>query len=207
MLLMNFYLLKINLLLPPIDSKERMVLPEENVEILAELKSFIEKEIERKQEEVNTLKRFLKAVDAFLVKNSFKTADKLTGKMEEPEAEMMGEAISIKSGSIELATMHIDNNEVRIIPEPEHQFDPELPPFESFFVKRIMNNMKEEDQAKVEAGELAQEDVFEFEVKIEDGILKEIIIRNTGSQERKNEIRRTIRWTLEKMWEKKTPKS
>jgi len=207
MLLMNFYLLKINLLLPPIDSKERMVLPEENVEILAELKSFIEKEIERKQEEVNTLKRFLKAVDAFLVKNSFKTADKLTGKMEEPEAEMMGEAISIKSGSIELATMHIDNNEVRIIPEPEHQFDPELPPFESFFVRRIMNNMKEEDQAKVEAGELAQEDVFEFEVKIEDGILKEIIIRNTGSQERKNEIRRTIRWTLEKMWEKKTPKS
>ena len=183
------------------------MLPEENVEILAELKSSIEKEIERKQEEVNKLKRFLKAIDAFLVKDSFKTADKLTGKIEEAQVEIEGETISIKSGSIELATMHIENNDIRIIPEPEHQFDPELPPFESFFVKRIISNMKEEDQAKVEAGELTKEDVFNFEVEIEDGILKEIIIRNTGSQERVNEIRRTIRWTLEKMWEKKTPKS
>ncbi|MFX0067527.1 MAG: hypothetical protein ACFFA1_00395 [Promethearchaeota archaeon] len=182
-------------------------MPEENVEILAELKSFIEKEIERKQEEVNTLKRFLKAVDAFLVKSSFKTADKLTGKKEEPKAEMMEEAVSIKSGSIELAAMYIDNDEVRIIPVSEHQFDPGLPPFDSFFVKRIMNNMIEEDQAKVEAGELAQEDVIAFEVRIEGGIIKEIIIRNTGSQERNKEIQRTIRWTLEKMWEKKISKS
>lgn len=184
-----------------------MVLPEENVEILAELKSFIEKEIERKQGEIDTLKRFLKAVDAFLVKDSFKTVDKLTGKIEESQAEMEGKAIAVKSGSMELATMHIDNDYIRIILEPDHQFDPELPPFESFFVRRIMNKMKEEDQAKVEAGELAQKDVFDFEVEIENGILKEIIIRNVGSQERVNEIRRTLRWTLEKMWEKKAPKS
>ncbi|MFX0096273.1 MAG: hypothetical protein ACFE7E_00765 [Candidatus Hodarchaeota archaeon] len=182
-------------------------MPEEDVEILAELKAFIEKEIERKQEEANTLRRFLKAVDAFLVKSSFKTADKFTGKREELKVEMMGETLSIKSGNIELATMYIDNKEIRIIPVPEHRFDPGIPPFDSFFVNRIMNNMKDEDQAKVEAGELTQEDAFAFEVKIEDGILEEIIIRNAGSQERNREIQRTIRWTLEKMWEKKESKS
>lgn len=180
---------------------------EEEVEILAELKSFIEKEVSRKREEVNKLRRFLKAVDSFLAKSSFKTADALASRAEEPKAGNTRKTIPIKSGNIELATMHIDDNRVRIIPASEHQFNPEIPPFDSFFIKRIMSNMKEEDQTEVEAGELPQEEAFEFSVKIENGILKEIDIINARSQARRNEIRRTIRWTLEKMWEKKTSES
>lgn len=184
-----------------------MVLSEEKVEILAELKSFIEREIDRKEEEISKLKRFLKAVDAFLAESSFKTADALTSKTEKPKTRNTRKTIPIKSGNIELATLHIDNNRLRIVPAPKHQFDPEISPFDSFFIKRIMSTMKEEDQNKVDAGQLLQEEAFEFSVKIENGILEEIEIINVGSQERRNEIRRTIRWTLEKMWEKKNLKS
>ena len=43
--------------------------------------------------------------------------------------------------------------------------------------------------------------MLDYNVKSEDGILKEILIVNV-TEERLHELKSTIRWTLEKMYEK-----
>jgi hypothetical protein len=61
--------------------------------------------------------------------------------------------------------------------------------------------MQERDNELVRIGQIAADRVFSYNIIQEDGIIQEIEITNVD-QDRLRELRSSIRWTLEKMYEK-----
>jgi hypothetical protein len=61
--------------------------------------------------------------------------------------------------------------------------------------------MQEKDNELSATGKINPDRVFSYEVIQENSILREIVIRNIDS-DRLREIKSSIRWTFEKMYEK-----
>jgi hypothetical protein len=90
---------------------------------------------------------------------------------------------------------------LRVVPAPDKRFDVNTPPFTQFLVERVMQKMQERDNELVRIGQIAADRVFSYNIIQEDGIIQEIMITNVD-QDRLRELRSSIRWTLEKMYEK-----
>ncbi|MGC8555395.1 MAG: hypothetical protein ACP5NG_00005, partial [Conexivisphaera sp.] len=79
---------------------------------------------------------------------------------------------------------------------PELNLRSSIPPFRSYFVNRVLNDMRAKDE---EEGRRP----LSYEVEeTQDGRLSRIVIRNPGDEERVNELLNILTWTLSKMLEK-----
>ena len=76
---------------------------------------------------------------------------------------------------------------------------PETPPFKSFFVERIIGEMKKKDNAEVENGKIQRESIIDCIINKNGSEIREIIIKNYRKKERINEIINTAAWSLSKM--------
>ena len=74
-------------------------------------------------------------------------------------------------------------------------------PFISFFVERVLAKMQEKDKEDASKGKLDPEKIVSYDLKQDGNTLREITIRNVRS-ERTRELKSSIRWTLEKMYER-----
>jgi len=163
---------------------------------LAEAKSFLERRIKELEEELATLKVLVRLLDEALSSKSFKTAMELL-KEEKPISEYV---LTSSSDKIPLAKFIVHRSYLRIV--PLRNFRSSTSPFRSFFIDRVLEGMKREDKRKVERGLISPEEAFNYEViEDEEGIIKEIIIRNYSNR-RLSEIRGACRWTFEKMYMK-----
>jgi hypothetical protein len=61
--------------------------------------------------------------------------------------------------------------------------------------------MQEKDKAAAAKGGLPRESVFSYELALDGDIIREIVIRNLTA-DRQRELKSSIHWTLEKMYEK-----
>jgi hypothetical protein len=61
--------------------------------------------------------------------------------------------------------------------------------------------MQERDSELVRTGQLAPDKIFCYNIVREGNIIREIVVKNVDS-ERMRELKSSIRWTLEKMYEK-----
>ena len=61
--------------------------------------------------------------------------------------------------------------------------------------------MQEKDSELARAGQLTPEKIFSYSIIREGDIIREIIIKH-ADQDRLRELKSSIRWTLEKMYEK-----
>jgi len=61
--------------------------------------------------------------------------------------------------------------------------------------------MQEKDSELVRLGQLTAEKMFSYNIVREGDLIREIIIRN-ADDERLKELKSSIRWTLDKMYEK-----
>ena len=61
--------------------------------------------------------------------------------------------------------------------------------------------MQEKDRELVRIGQLASDKMFAYNIVREGDLIREILIRNVDAA-RLKELRSSIRWTLEKMYEK-----
>jgi hypothetical protein len=61
--------------------------------------------------------------------------------------------------------------------------------------------MQERDNELARAGQLSSDKIFRYIIVREGDIIREIVIKNTDP-ERLKELKSSIRWTLEKMYEK-----
>ena len=61
--------------------------------------------------------------------------------------------------------------------------------------------MQEKDNELVRMGELTPDKMFAYNIVREGDLIREIVIRNVD-EERLKELKSSIRWTLEKMYEK-----
>ena len=103
-------------------------------------------------------------------------------------------------GSV-IANAHITPEQVSIVLENDIGINEEIPPFKSFFIERIIGEMKRKDNADVETGKIQKESVIDCVLNKNGTILREIVIKNYRQKERVNEIINTAAWSLSKMIE------
>ncbi|MFX1481663.1 MAG: hypothetical protein ACFFCP_00590 [Promethearchaeota archaeon] len=174
-----------------------------DVRVLLELRTQLGEELDRLRERVTQLEEFIQALDATIGKGSFKTADVAMTTPAGP-LEASGEPRSIlilnKSGDLELATIEVIEQNLRIVPADHADYNITRGAFAKFFIQEILGKFQQEDRRRVENGEIGWDDAFDFEVKSDDKILDEVIVKNYGDESRLEEIQRTLRWTLEKTY-------
>jgi len=185
----------------------------ENPEVraLLELRTQLGEELDRLKERIEQLEEFIQALDTTIGKGSFTTAavaiesTKRAPTLTPTETlAASGEPRNIlimnKSGDLEMATVEVMEQNLRIVPADHAVYNITRGAFARFFIQEILGKFQQEDRLRVESGEISWDDTFDFEVKSDDKILDEVIVKNFGDEARLEEIKRTLRWTLEKIY-------
>jgi hypothetical protein len=102
-----------------------------------------------------------------------------------------------------LATLHFEENRLRVLPAEDKEFNVNTPPFRSFFYEKVLTKMREADQEALRKGEIGPDDLLSFEIALVGEVIREIDVQNV-SEKRFQDLKSSVRWTLEKMYEKKT---
>lgn len=181
---------------------------DDEIKRAADLKSWFEGKIFELEEEITRLKEVVLVMDTVLRSTSFKTAAELpdSGKKEEVQGnkEEKQESVEIrraKDGKV-LGTAKVDSDKVVISIPGDLKLLSATPPFNSFFLNRILEGMKEKDRGQVSQGKLNAKEIIDYLVEEKDGELKNITIKNYRNQKRLEEIFNTINWAFSRMLEK-----
>ena len=179
----------------------------EKIKKIAKLRARIEKRVEEMEIELDELKNLLGLIDSMLVKESFKRVEiskpvisQLQEKPPPPPVKPRGMQLKTVTGDL-LAQIYTDKDIIQIELAEDKNFDINTPPFSSFFVERVLAKMQEKDREDSSKGKLDPEKILSFDIKKDGNVIKEITIRNLRP-ERSRELKSSIRWTLEKMYEK-----
>ena len=121
----------------------------------------------------------------------------ITRQLTEPES-----VIPLKTMTDEpLALIHFDNQSIHVLPDESKNFNVKTPPFSNFLVEKVLAKMQEKDKELVRLGQLATDKMFSYNIVRDGDLIREIIIKNVDD-ERLKELKSSIRWTFEKMFEK-----
>jgi len=192
----------------------------ENVKKLIDFKKKIETRLQELETELSELKAMLDTVNSILLEKGFRrveigpklgTARTSSEEREETmelehgaiEAEVEPESIStLKSVNGELlADFRVDNDSLHVVPVEDKHFSVNTPPFNQFFVQRVLLKMQERDSELAKSGQLTPDKILCFDIVRDGDVIREIVIRNFDS-DRLRELKSSIRWTFEKMLEK-----
>jgi hypothetical protein len=154
--------------------------------------------IERLKGELEDMRMAVEEIDRYIVRQGFRHP--APPRTESEEADETS-SIKTKDGSL-LGRLTLDEANVVFVPREGIPFDNSMPPFQSFLIDKVLQNMKKHDEERVKEGEISPEDVLSYEVVLEEGRLLKLMIRNFGGERRLREIRSSLRWTFEKMYEK-----
>ena len=182
-------------------------LDEEILRKLMELRSYLEKRLKELEEESERLRTLSKIVEEVVISKSFRVAETLqptpTKKEAPPTTSEPAENIPLKtSQGVLLADMYVTSQNVRIVPVEALTFSVNTPPFQTFFITRILESMKVKDDEAVKQGQFLPEQALSYNVVTEGDVIREVAVRNYGDERRLREIKSTCRWTLEKMYER-----
>ena len=100
-----------------------------------------------------------------------------------------------------LALMYFDKQTIHVLPDESKNFSVNIPPFSNFLVEKVFAKMQEKDKELVRLGQLSTDKMFSFNIVREGDLIREIIIKNVDD-ERLKELKSSVRWTFEKMYEK-----
>ncbi|MDI6691220.1 MAG: hypothetical protein QME50_05045 [Candidatus Bathyarchaeota archaeon] len=187
----------------------------EKIKRLVAFKKKLEKRVEDLESELKELQTMLEAVNSILLEKGFKRAEipKAPAEVEalHPKEEVPTEkappmeyesVTPLKAMDGEpLANLYTSGDMVRVVPAEGKSFNLNTPPFTPFLVERVFAKMQEKDNELSRTGQLAPDKVFSYNLVREGDILREIIIEHVD-QDRLRELKSSIRWTLEKMYEK-----
>ncbi len=110
--------------------------------------------------------------------------------------------IPLKSiGDESLAIIYVEKDSIHILPDESKHFTVNTPPFSNFLVERVLAKMQDKDTELVRMKQLAQDKMFSYNIIREGDLIREIVVRNVD-EDRFKELKSSIRWTLEKMYEK-----
>ena len=192
----------------------------EKMKRLIEFKGRLTERIEKLETELKELQATLDTVNSILLEKGFKRADTIrepcalqTASPEkeytvEPEETVVEPTASsenvaqLKTASGELlALLYATENSLRALPAADKNFDVNTPPFNQFLIERVLMKMQERDNELVRAGQLPPDSSLSYSIVREGDLIREICVRNVDS-ERLRDLKSSIRWTLEKMYEK-----
>jgi len=171
---------------------------------LADFRRQLEKKVEEISAELEGLLVLLEFVDATLLEQGFKRAEvsEPPVKAVVPSVVEYESVVPLKTVTGELlANLYTDKELLRVVLAEDKSFFVNTPPFQQFLVERVFIKMQDKDRHAAASGELEPDKIFSFKIVQDGEILKEILVENV-SEDRLRELKSTIRWTLEKMFEK-----
>lgn len=99
-----------------------------------------------------------------------------------------------------LALLCFDKGVMHMLPDESKNFNVKTQPFQNFLVEKVLVKMKEKDVELVRSNRLEGNKAFTYEIIKEEDAIQEIVMHNVDD-ERLKELKSSIRWTLEKMYE------
>ena len=181
---------------------------DEQIEKMLELKESIVDKMAKHQDELDFLQKNLDILDVVLKGSSFTKASSLPRKSEsiaevKVEKEDTAESIQIKKnkdGEV-IANAFVTPEKISIIMSEGIGLTDEIPPLRSFFIERIIGEMKKIDSVDVKNGKIDQDSVIDCVINKNGPAIREIIIKNYKQKERLDEIINTATWSLTRMLE------
>ena len=192
--------------------KEIMKFTEEQIQDVVAMKDNFIKQIGKHQNAIGLLEKNITILDLVLKESSFTKASAL-GTVKTPEIATKNPVVStekleeisipITSGSDGkiIANAYVTPDQVSIVLEENMEINADTPPFKSFFIDRIIWEMKRKDSTEAENGKIQKESVIDYIINKNGSDIREIIIRNYRQKERINEIINTAGWSLTRMLE------
>jgi hypothetical protein len=189
-----------------------MKFTEEQIQDVIAMKDNLIKQIGKHQNAIETLEKNVTILDLVLKESSFTKAStlstvktlELSTKIPTTSIEKSEEnSIPITSGSDGkiIANAYITPDQVSIVLEGSMEINADTPPFKSFFIDRIIGEMKRKDSAEAENGKIQKDSVIDYIINKNGSDIREIIIKNYRQKERINEIISTAGWSLTRMLE------
>ena len=204
-----------------------MKFSEEQVKEIVSLKESLIEQIDRHQESMEMLEKNITVLDLFLKDSSFTKASQLETKkvvsqddsktvvnqddsktvvnQDDSKNEVKPEenSIPIKRGNDGkiIANAFITPEQVSIILDNEIIINADTPPFKSFFLDRIIGEMKKKDSIEAENGKIQKESIIDYIINKNGSDIREIIIKNYRQKERVTELINTAGWSLTRMLE------
>jgi hypothetical protein len=201
---------------------------QERIKGIVALKQRLEKRIIRLDAETKELQATLDTVNSILLEKGFKRVtikdaeaamaaatkestvqpkqEAASLKESKPTGYMGGEpenVIPLKTLNEEsLAIIYIEkDNSIHVLPDESKHFSVNTAPFGNFLVERVLAKMQDKDKELVRLKQLTPDKMFSYNIVHEGDLIREIVIRN-ADEERFKELKSSIRWTLDKMYEK-----
>jgi len=196
---------------------------------LAQLKRYLEEKIEALERELESLREVGEIVDKELVGRSFKRG---TGEPVTPagthvsrpvtpsaieataQAEAQAPAVAVSAPmpnekKVELVyrgrnvgVAYISSEMVRIIPDEKLGLKATTPPFESFLIRKVLDEIREADTDRAGKGEIRPDQILAYDLVEDEALLKQITVRNYGDPDRLNRVVRASAWTFMVMSQK-----
>jgi hypothetical protein len=176
-----------------------MAVADRDTKRAAELKLWLEQRIAQLKEEIDRLNETLGYVDATLRASTFKQASEMLAETKEaPEVRQLKRD---KGGQV-IATASITSDAVEVEPVSGVNLRSSTPPFKSFLVGKVLQEMKSKDEELVRSGKLPKGSELRFDLEEANGSIGKLIIENYREKTRLNEILSTLSWTFSRMLEK-----
>jgi hypothetical protein len=192
----------------------------EKMKAMIAFKKRLEEQLEKLAAETKETQATLDAVNGILLEKGFKRGDikevptafteEVVLPKQEPQPPKPAETEHMEPESViplktmadePLAIMQIEKQSIHVMPDESKKFSVNTPPFMNFLVEKVFAKMQEKDKELVRMGQLTTDKMFSYSIGREGDLIREIIIKNVD-EERLKELKSSIRWTLEKMYEK-----
>ena len=186
---------------------------DEQIQKMLELKESIIDKMAKHQDELDFLQKNLDVLDVVLKGSSFTKASSLPRTTEPVTKEPEEEKIEVKEEKLEsiqikknkdgevIANAFVTPEKISIILNEGIGLTDEIPPLRSFFIERIIGEMKKIDSTDVKNGKIDENSVIDCIINKNGPAIREIIIKNYRQKERLDEIINTATWSLTRMLE------
>jgi len=190
-----------------------MKFSEEQVKEIVALREDLMRQVDKHQEGIEMLEKNIVVLDGFLKDSSFVKASKLDTKIEPKEeikipnpvekSKPVENSIPIKRGNDGkiIANAYVTPEQVSIILDEQILINADTPPFKSFFLDRIIGEMKKKDFVEAENGKIQKESIIDYIINKNGKNIREIIIKNYREKQRVTELINTAGWSLTRMLE------
>jgi len=166
----------------------------EEVRRLLRMREGLEERIRRLEGELEDLRRVLAEVDRLIAHLGFRRAD-----------EGVGGSTSLKGKSgMLLGTLRCDGRSMIFEPRGDIGFSASSPLFRVFVLERTLERMRGEDERRASRGEISPDDGLSYDVEADGDRIVRLVIRNYGDERRFREIRSSLRWAFDRMYEQPT---
>jgi len=200
----------------------------EKMKAMIAFKKRLEDQLEKLTAEVNEVQATLDTVNTILLEKGFKRGDIKEVSLSPPsmpkevvlpkqesappkvvvapqpiqEHTETESVIPLKTQAEEpLAIIYFDKQTIHVLPDESKNFNVNTPPFSNFLVEKVFAKMQEKDKELVRLGQLTTDKMFSYNIVREQDLIREIVLKNVDD-ERLKELKSSVRWTFEKMYEK-----